>query len=291
MHTSAKNGVSSLKTTFKMTLSSHLAPNIPNYYNLALFICQLFIDGNFRTAHILHNPGTFDDQLIIETASICSHPIPWLTTDITQPASLAWTPNDRTDHILQLIFLDSDRLPETSNHYKGYLTVYHLFVFQSSDEMHLRAQLTAMKNIETVNFGSMVLHQNLADDSIHVHWIRNNGIKILYPQDQPTENIFDSTFGKYEETWLIAIKNTYEYPCEYDENIGKMLYTRDGEPFAANFLQRQLNGAFAYESMSSCKNSKLSSNRSWANRIVHHKHRRFYKELLPQSKDADIGKL
>ena len=262
-----------------MTPSNPFSPNSSNYYNLAIFICHLFIDGNFRTGHILHYPDTFEEKIIIEVDSICPYPIPWVITDATQTASVSWTPNDRTDHILQLVFLKPNHSADNINDFKDYFTFYHLFVFESSNETDLRTQLDAIKNKETDNFGSMVIHRNGHNGSIRVHWIYNDDIKMIYPQMKSSGNFFESTFGKYDETWLIAIKTTYEYPCQNIVDNQIMYYIKNGEPFIANFLQRQLRGSFINSSFPSCEKSNLS----WVQRVIHHKNWTFYKELLPQN--------
>lgn len=67
-----------------MTVPVLLAPNISNFqtfHSLALFICHLFVDGKFRTAHIVHDQNVFDPRLISEIHLNCFEPIPYVLTD------------------------------------------------------------------------------------------------------------------------------------------------------------------------------------------------------------------
>lgn len=119
-----------------MIVVSLLAPNIYNYYNLALFICHLFIDGQFRTGHILYDPIQLDDRLIAEVDRICPHSIPWVTTEVNRDFSLPWNSNNQTDHILQLIFIDPNHLPENIDDLKYLFAYYNLYIIQSTNEIN-----------------------------------------------------------------------------------------------------------------------------------------------------------
>lgn len=96
-----------------MELSNLFGIKLPNFHNLALFICHLFIDGQFRNGHIFYDPNVFQvGQLISEIQSTCPTSIPWISTDVTDKPVLPWKSNERTDHILQLIFFDPNRRNE-----------------------------------------------------------------------------------------------------------------------------------------------------------------------------------
>lgn len=99
------------------------SPSISNVHNLAMFICHLFIDGNFRYCHILYDPKVFDNQLTNQIDSICLVQIPWLTSDITQGSLSPWQANERTDPVLQLIFFDPKYSTEQNNKFSEYLSL------------------------------------------------------------------------------------------------------------------------------------------------------------------------
>lgn len=105
-----------------MTNFIQLAQNISNFNDLALFICHLFVDGHFRTGHILYNQNLFDGHLISEFNSVCPETIPWLMTDVTKTSSVLWDTKDRTDNILQLIFFEPGNSLKEIDKYKNYLT-------------------------------------------------------------------------------------------------------------------------------------------------------------------------
>lgn len=112
-----------------------MIPNLvvsPNFRNLALFICYTFIGGNFRHGHILYDPNIFNDNLISEIDSNCPAQIPWQATDIIQLSLLPVNSGERTDHILQLIFLDPEHLEENISEFERFLTFYRIFIFVST---------------------------------------------------------------------------------------------------------------------------------------------------------------
>lgn len=113
-----------------MTLSSHLVPsNVANFHNLALVICHLFIDGHFRSVHILYEPNIFFDHFINDIESICPRPISWESTDVTKLSSLSRRSVEHTDHILQLIFLDPTSITAKIDKSRESPTFYRLFIF------------------------------------------------------------------------------------------------------------------------------------------------------------------
>lgn len=219
-----------------MTHSVQLAPEVPNFYNLALFICHLFIDGNFRTGHILYDPNIFDDQLISKIDSVCPHTIPWLTTDVTEATSSHWQPPERSDHILQLIFFNPNHLQKKVNKYKHFLTFYRLFVLQSGDKGKVEKRISAVRESET-NFSSssMILDYSSKDQSFNVCDNLNEVIII-----DVGENSFQATFGKYEKNWMLAINSVVEFPCTKSRNVFQHIWN----PFSVNFLFNHLNGSF-----------------------------------------------
>lgn len=90
--------------------SSYLAVTVsqpPNFHNLTLFICHLFINGHFRTSHIMYDSTMFDGQFMTQTNSIFPQSIRWKFTDISAPSLNPFgDPFDSYDNILQLIFFD-----------------------------------------------------------------------------------------------------------------------------------------------------------------------------------------
>lgn len=88
---------------------SHVIPadSQPNFVNLSLFICQLFVGGNFRIAHILYYPEAFDDRFISLLDATCSVQIPMVIIDATGPGKIHYEKLIRNAPILQLFFLST----------------------------------------------------------------------------------------------------------------------------------------------------------------------------------------
>lgn len=139
----------------------------PDFRNSALFICYSFIGGNFRHGHILYDPNLFNDNLISEIDSNCPSQIPWLATDITKSSLLPVNSGERTDHILQLIFLDPEHLVEKISEFERYLTFYRIFIFVSTgDEVETKGNIHVVRNVSP---NALVVHYNAANGSLVVH--------------------------------------------------------------------------------------------------------------------------
>lgn len=147
-----------------MALSTVLAPNIVNLSKLALFICHLFVDGQFRFVHILHDSKVLHiNQLLSEIQSMCPQPIPWLSNDLIDSPSMhstgsmasmdliTFTPSMpckstyRSDQILQLIFFDLDNIPASTIAFKYFITFYHIIVFISTDDLMFHNRMAVLR--------------------------------------------------------------------------------------------------------------------------------------------------
>lgn len=272
-----------------MTLSTHLAPGITNYQNLALFICHLFIDGHFRTGHILYDPSLFDGRLISDIDLICPRSIPWLMTDVTQPSSLLWDQQEPTDHMLQLIFFNAEMLTKITE-YKYYLAFYRLFVF---DETSNKNQKTVIAKSEvTLNSNTLIHFVAEHGNSFYIHSILNNDEIIenrislnqfdtnaISSQNSLNpilnQNIFDETFGKKQQKHSFAVNLIFEIPCDQS----KIIF--EGNPFIANFYLSNLKRSYANFTATFCNNSSIS--------LIKWKSRKFYKEFSIDVEPIDKG--
>lgn len=233
-----------------MTVSNLLVPNIFNSFNLALFVCHLFIDGNFKTGYIVHDSNRFDFGFISEIESVCAVSIPWLTVDITEPATPIEHQSERNDYILQLIFLDPKHLPKQINDSKKHFTYYRIFVFSSTDE-------TEMKNIISViqKLGSVLDSSTLAlycTPNNIVNWIGinsdetmrnlNENGKAVFVKNQnanyKSEHLFDRTFGESEQMWTLATRLT---GLETTIRGQKRLLFKNSEVYVANLFFSTVN--------------------------------------------------
>lgn len=72
-------------------------------YNLALFICHLFINAHFHRGHILCDPEVFYVYFLAKIDSIRPVRIPWQTTDISRSFLQPLHKKPQNDYTLQLI--------------------------------------------------------------------------------------------------------------------------------------------------------------------------------------------
>lgn len=201
-------------------------PNISNFHNLALFICQLLIDGRFRSGHILNDPNVFDGRLITEIESICPRQFPWQISDISQPFIPSWESHQLTDNILQLIFCDPKFMSVKIYQFKGYFIHYQIFIFSSIDETDTKGPISVIKKLNPIilrSLSTLVLHYNTENGLIHVHskpniltdGSRNSeeplvvDLKAITIRKQNIDidhgDLFDRTFGNYERKQSIVI--------------------------------------------------------------------------------------
>lgn len=109
--------------------------NLSSYCHLTQFICHLFIDGRFRTAHFLYKPNTFDFDLLQQIDRLCSEPMQIYLTDITLPLEWPWNDNDNTENVLQLSILDPGDFEEDISQIEFYAVAYYqVFGFYSNDQ-------------------------------------------------------------------------------------------------------------------------------------------------------------
>ena len=212
-----------------MSISNPVASNfhVPtesNLYNLALFVCHLFIDAKFRSTHILYEQNAFDYELLTKIETICPEPMPSYATDISEPFSMPWKPGERTDNFLQMIFFNPVNLRKNMKNYKDHFAFYRVFVFPSSDdENDVKNQYLRVKKYNYgFNSSTLILYHNVKNGSVSINWmpLSNNDKEVQRPvnmdvalvsaQNKKTksdkhQNLYAQTFGKYEEKRLIAL--------------------------------------------------------------------------------------
>lgn len=288
-----------------MTISTILTTNNSSFQNLAFFICHLFIDGRFRTGHILHDPNTFPvAQFIAEIQSICPHSIPWLLTDVMEPSQLPWTSDKRTDQIVQLIFLDPDHLPTSIGDLKKFFTLYRLFVFPShggsamegpsNENTNLEHNNDVIKLASTFDLSSLTSLRVSKNGSVCFHWAHDSKTTESYNQlihEQidlnsmslyeekckfDNENLFETIFGNIARKMKIVIDYFYVIPCDENKHVQALNKRGEGSVSFANFLFSYLNASFMNITKWSCKSKKVIQ------QVARFKPRKFYKELTTE---------
>lgn len=276
-----------------MTLShlSVLKSSGVSFHTLVLLICSFYSHGHFRVGHILYDSNIIDDRMIVEIQSNCAGTISWLTTHIIEPFSLPWESDQNTDHILQLIFIDSirdiDEVPEL-------LTFYRLFVFFSADlsDMPPKSVISKMSKTIQLNHTPIIIYNQInglmwitrlsdsaTSSELTSDWINDNFIQFHSNQKNEIDkqNWFRSVFDVYERNWLISITYNYVLPRRsVDRNRQKFHEVWNGDNLFGNFFVSNLNGSYINRTQIYFENSKLCIEIQ----IIHHKHRQFYKELM-----------
>lgn len=223
---------------------------------MALFICHLFVDGKFRTAHIVHDQNVFDPRIISEIHLNCFDPIPCVLTDITRPFELPWESIELSDHILQLFLFDPDHLPTHFDDYMHIFVFYRLFVLSATDERIVRDQVLKLNTVKiTSDSSAVIIHRSVDNNLVCVHSeigelsdISGNFGSVVprdvLEQKVQNENLFDSTFGKLEQKRQIVIKHhnmRFEGQSILDSKIPA---TWNGVPFTINYFQTTLNASY-----------------------------------------------
>lgn len=202
-----------------MTIQSFLISKT-SFQHLALFLCHLFVDGNFRSTHILYQPNAFDFDLLSQISSVCSQPIPIYVTDVTQPWTDSWNQNDTPDTVLQVIFLNSQSISNDIDKIGNRSALYRVFAFPSNDTIDVRRETSVIETIHKLCCSdSLVLHYYTESVSIYIDdglneqvrsnenmCSKSNPILIVNQETNFTQlNLFDRTFGEYERRQTIAI--------------------------------------------------------------------------------------
>lgn len=187
-----------------------------NFQYLALFICHLFGDGNFRTVHILFKPITFNFDLLMQIDSVCPAPIPLYLTDITQPWEWPWNQNDNPNNVLQFMFFEPKTLARDGKQLKNGFALYRIFAFSSTNVIRTKMQVSIAKILhEFSNSNNLILNYNAKNVSVYIDYGLNDGVsrqkpKPIFIVNKNTNfkrvNLYDQTFGKYERIKSIAVK-------------------------------------------------------------------------------------
>lgn len=146
----------------------------PNYLNLTLFICRLFASGSFRTAHILYENVAFDDRFLDVLESKCPFRIPKTITDISEFREISMNQyideHQRSDYILQLIFVQFNHKAETLKRISRSLTFYRIFIFSSSQNWKLQAKWTEnVWNELSRNSSTSIIFHNKSNGTIRLY--------------------------------------------------------------------------------------------------------------------------
>lgn len=226
--------------------------NVSNFHYLALFVCHLFGNGPFRTAHILYNPNVFDYNRLMQINSICTNPIPFYLTDTTQSFPKPYQENDNVDNILQLFFIDSENLAHEIELLDDNFVLYRIFVFSSTDEIRKIDQKLLFETRNRIyDTRTLILHYNESSVSVNIENSLNEqsnegvnlGQKAIFILNQETNhenvNLFDRTFGEYERMESIKLYRLNYYV--WRDKLEPTSYLLD---FFINYCHLHLNRSY-----------------------------------------------
>lgn len=245
-----------------MILESIIIPDSsPSFLNLSLFICQLFAGGNFRMAHILYYPQSFDSHLYGVIHSNCPYQIPMIFIDITKPVNFHLDRAERTDHILQLIFLpQGQHWKESIYFYHIYelSTFYRVFVVATDQDLELIEKLNA---VASVNSSTMILIHNVFNDTMRCYHMSKDLkgnieiFKLTNTRTSSNKDLFDYVLG--EKAYILYLGMAFErtWPCKNTDKLKNPLLK--SQNFLDNFHYMQMNMVFINGTYVLCNASKF----------------------------------
>ena len=212
-----------------------------DFLNLSLLICHLFVGGKFQLVNILYHPSAFDDRFLVSMDSVCPFEIPKTTQDIsTNETILIDRRNQRTDEILQLIFLPPDQLIEKINGIVNFLTFYRIFVFTTSVQMDLSEIMSIVKPNHSSS--TLLLIYNTLSNVLSEFILSRSSIKSVELNLELNRNgqldsneLFDSVFGDSASGRFLVASMVHEYLCEPKQAEAYNLTRRMVRAFASLF--------------------------------------------------------
>lgn len=269
--------------------------NTCNFHKLVLFICLLFTDGHFYHGHILYEAKMFEDRFLTAFDTFCPAQIPWQITDIDQHSLTHIQSNNRTDHILQLVFFNSDNFALKLDQFENWFTFYRLFIFVSTDHDTCRcAEISAIKQHNHLfSSSSLIVDYNTKTDSLQVHFgfevnealgKRTDTEKLLQTNltvDTCNEHLFDYSFGEFERMQTLKIRVLALFKRNHGHKSYVPLYAN---MFFANYFDQTLNASHIKFWTAPANN--LS--RGAVDQTVLHKQRKYQKELLLEYESIDV---
>lgn len=187
-----------------MSLASVIVPDPPpNFVNLSLLFCHLFIGGNFKEAQIFYHSDTFENQIIAQIDSTCSVKIPLTISNITNSILIRrYYIKEKTNHILQLNFLRPEKLTKYFDKIiEEVSTMYRVIIFNTDQSINNDGEL--LEHFKSWNFVHIyrsrlliVVHDS-AGDSIRSYLFQHKSdvIRLEYQRSSSPNALFNDAFG------------------------------------------------------------------------------------------------
>lgn len=189
--------------------------NVTGVHQLALFICHLFSDGHFRTAHFIYKPNAFEFDWLLQIAAVCSEPIPFYLSDITLPWEWPWNDKDNLNNVLQFNFFDMNNLANDVDQLQENCAYYRVFCFPSTNLPNAKQRSFVFTTLRSFCDSKILLvDYNTKNVSTFIgsnyHSNGKSSQEPIFVVSDETEieqaNLFDRTFGEYDRMQSIAIQ-------------------------------------------------------------------------------------
>lgn len=230
-----------------------------NFFNLSLLICNLFASGKFRLINILYHPLAIDNLLLFSLDSVCPFQIPINTHDISANETvLIDRRNQRTDSILQLIFLPPDQLNAQFNRIENLLTFYRVFIFETSHQLDLK-QINAVATRNSSS-SSLLLIYNSSNGALSEFILTKSSIqsaKLSNGQSNANE-IFNSVFGDKAAGRLLVVCIFIDVTCKAIKNLH--IAIKDTKVFGSIYF-KELKASFIDGIVWNCENVSVHHRR------------------------------
>lgn len=237
---------------------------------MALLICNLYINGQFGTVHLINDSTLLAHQLLFNLNTICPAYVPIVANSVTSTHLSSLNQSQRTDNILHLIYVDSlngitDRFNDSSLFYTIYIVSYAEY------KEDLIRELKKM-HFDEVFSNSLLLVLNGTLDTNEVY-VRGSLEEPIYVNDQSLmENMFAQTFGKLESSSLLAIQYTHETSCHSVEQNRRSVFPII-QQILANYYSSRMNITFLQGISTICEGGLKFD-------YFRHRSRNVYKEMF-----------
>lgn len=243
--------------------------NFSNFKRMALLVCNLFMNGQFGTVHLINDSTLLSHQLLFNLNSICPTYIPIVTNSVTSTAHLSsWNQSQRTDYILQLICVDSlNGITDRFNDSTFFYTIYIVSFAEYKEDL-----IQELKKLDGVFSNSIFLVHNVTLDTNEVY-VRGSLEEPVYVSDKSLmENMFAQTFGKLESSSLLAIQYSHETSCHSVEQNRRSVFPII-QQILANYYSSRMNITFLQGISTICEGGMKFD-------YFQHRSRNVYKELF-----------
>lgn len=232
-----------------------------NLKSMALFVCNLYISGQFGTVQFIFDSTMLNNQLIIDLNFNCPVFIPILTARSTGAQFPLSSQSKRTDQILQIILLDRYETPfgpkNITDRLKDYIAFYQIYVAPVAG---VREDLirNLEKNYVKDDFSNaLLLVHNSSSGTNEMYSRENLNEPINLTNQNSMENIFAETFGKLESFSILGVLYSHGSTCHNEYESRRYVFAIY-QRFLTNYYAARLNISFLEGASTICEGGTQS---------------------------------